>query len=1089
MSRPAAERGTLGEELYAVLLRDLARSPRNGDGKALALESEGDAFVLAVDTVLPADALPAFEAFVLELLPLWDDDTLPDLVRKLAEIYDALARDQDVQAAWLRIVDQRAGYVHDAAVVDTIERLAEFPRLRDLALFTTDLVLAHDGLDATGAEDPAEADHLRALLRSVRDTLREPADPTDRYRTSYLLGDLLLRPDARFAVPGAVTEPLLAVRLDPRGVVQANTASRLFSDADGDRLIDLTPDGTAFLSRTSRPFRVAPYGPPLESFALSEAGAVLRRDELGRALTDTEDFVYDYVDLNQTPLGYVIRRTPELIERGVILDTFEGLHGVLGPVVETDGAAHYSADTALLDVAEAALLALDYDAVETLLETGAALLRAHEDTLATLMVVFERNGDVAERYDAALAPNNTLVDDLLPYVYELAQEPGLLEDLATALRDPISREILPSIADLGAHWNPAIRPAPDGPYNSSVASCLGVYPVGSRERFDCLRSGDRSDIFVGEVDPRQPEGDENTSLAQRLMHLIHDGTDAPFEMYLEAATLFDANLTEVTAIGTILTIPDVAVAFFDSIAGNFCIIDHVEVDRILANETTAGIVRLAELLGVTTSDPDDIAQLMTDIIVLLSDNLGVHMDECPGPDQMLRFFNLPRYEMELGPFYARLASGTCNEGYLFQEHHADALFAAEATGSLDALYPVIKVFSDRGLTPLLADLIRDMYRHYPEPGAVYTRADGTPTDSLFTGIRSYEGAMVEIFGDPAMSDAIIEVVSVLQDLELTSGEDPVAALQGLLLNVLAPTPGLATRGGIATATRGDGSETEMTRFYLLSEAREALDAQLDEAPAAREAWERASEALTDLLLEVEEDADGRGVFVDRGAAALATAVLEHARTHFRRHRAEGDLSTLLTTDYLDELESLLTARGLYAAVQLIDEVRADPADQALFDELLLYLTEEDASTERAAISIAYAAILGTSDARSYPAIASFFAEVLDPDRRFAVEATADLPLPTHLAQLLQRAVELDEEGVAIDLLVRGIVPSAGVEAPFTVIGRVLRQINRVDAGSLEPVTTADLAALYAEIAAYIRDDRRGLERAFTLVQERNGAQR
>ena len=174
---------------------------------------------------------------------------------------------------------------------------------------------------------------------------------------------------------------------------------------------------------------------------------------------------------------------------------------------------------------------------------------------------------------------------------------------------------------------------------------------------------------------------------------------------------------------------------------------------------------------------------------------------------------------------------------------------------------------------------------------------------------------------------------------------------------------------------------------------------------------------------------------------------------------------------------------------MIRDVRANPADQALFDDLLLYLTEEDEAALRAGLSVVFDLILGTSDAAVYPEVAPLFASIIDPDRVFdepTIASTANLPLVTHLALVLREAVELDEEGVVIDLLARGLVPDASGETPMGVLGRVIRQINRAQPGSTESMTPADLEHLYGVLADFIRDDLEGAERVFILIDERKG---
>ena len=1094
MTRPDYERGTLGEEVYNQLYRDLLRSPENGVGKAAAIEAEREAFINAIDTLLPADEIPPFEEFMLELLPYYDDERIPDLVRKLAFIYDGVEENEGLRDAWVRTRQVRSGYQHETTDTDIIERIIAFPRLRELTLFTTDLILDHDGVDEHGQPDPSENDYFRRLMLSVRDELNAPADPADIHRNVALLADLLLRPDTRFA--GLTTpSPMWAVNLDPRGLVEASVSGQVllpfFTDADGDGLPDVDTDGR-FLDRDLNAFVVRPYGQPREVFHPVPSQGSVTRDELGRAFDENGQPMFNYLDLNHTSLGYVVRRAPELVERAVLVDTFSGLEGILGELDRSGEYPHYTTETPLLDVADAALRAIDFDTAPSLLTGLSMLLEGHTAEIATLIVTFDSYSGIGERYDAHTEPDNTLFDDLLPYLYEISQHKGLLDELVTVLQDPMTNRALLSLAELNGVYNDAIRPALDGPYNTAVAPCFEL-DGGSVERYDCIRNigeSERSEIYslTDQVDHTLPEGPGNTSLAQRTLHLIHDGTDGDFSMIIEEARIGDWDISELADLGALITIEGVSAAYFDSIAGNFCLEDQVNLDALHENALLELLVDLLDALGLVNND-EDLAKMVADLIVLLSDSLGVHLDPCPGPNQLLRFFNLPVYELNLGPVYLRLANGHCGAGYVYQEHHTDTLYAAEASGVTDGLYPLMKVLSDRGLAQLLAELIHDVYHHYPEYGANYRLADGTPEDFDESGLRSFEPVLIEVFEDERVAPAVQDLLAAIQSIEPTPEQGLVTALEGAVEHLFDETTGVTNRRGDDMTQQADGVLTPMTHFYLLMDAFDRVDLWID-GTESEDAWSRSADELVDLLLKTIEEPDGSGRFEDPGSPALATALTAHLGYQLQRKLTAGELHSALTDDYIEGIEEAITSRGFAAVVELVNDVRSDPADQELFDELMLYLTEEDEATIRMGATVLFDLLLGTTDRFAYPSVAPFFANLFDPDRQFAVDATADLAMVTHIAQVLREIVVIDEDEVAMDVIRRGfITPRNGDDAPLAVIGRVIRQINRVDAGSTEEVSSEDLRALCQAVADYIRDEHRGFERAFSLIQDRRGPQR
>jgi len=1087
MTRQEYERGTLGEELYKQLHRDLLRTEEDSDRKAAALEDEQEAFISAIDTMMPASAIPAVEDFVVELLPLYDDNRLPDLIRKLGFVYDDIVASEDLRRAWVRTTRVRAHYQNLDTDADPIARIIEYPRLRELTLFTMDLILDHDGLNNDGSENSAENDYIRRLLLSARDQLLDPADPREIHRTVAALTDMLLQSDPRFA--GAEEhKPLWAVQLDYRGLASPNRGDgglpAVFTDSNGDQLPDVDGAGR-FVNRDNGVFVIPPFGTPSEVLVPVSGQPALRRDAMGRALDQDEQPVFDYVDLNQTPLGFVIRRVPDLVDRGIVVDSMIGFEGLLGELDTTSqDYPHFTTETPILDLVHAGLNALAFDSVPDLLEGVSILLDEHTQALATLLVVMEANSGIGDRHNAHLEEDNAFFDDLAPYLYEISQHKGLLDELATALQDPMINNMLIAMIELNSSYNPAIRPPLDGPYNTQAAACFDL-DVGSQARFDCLRAVDDLEIFAGDVDHTLPEGTGNTSLAQRLMHLVHDGSGSPFHMIIEEATLFGVDISELADLGALLTIPDVAAAFFDSVAGNFCLVDHVNVDQLRANPLLNVLVELLDAIGLANND-GDLAQLVTDLIVALSDELGVHLDECPGPDQLIRFFNLPSYELSLLGADLRLANGFCTAGYEYQSHHADSLYAAEAAGAVDGLYPLLKVLSDRGLTPLFAELIRDLYRHYPGPEALYYHEDGTPEDLVYSNARSFEPVLNEFFEQGRLIDAIQDLLAALQAIELSNGGDIGTTLEDLLSHLFDSSIEIESLRGETSVQRGDGVLTSMTYFYLLTNALDRVDRWVN-GTEAEEAWERASEELMDLLLEVRELVDGSGIFADPGSPALVTVLSQHLASHLTRHRTDGRLIEELTVDYFDAVEESLTSRGFAAVIELMTDVRQNADDQALFDDFLLYLTEEDELAIRAGLSVMYDALVGTNDGFSYPAVAPFFGRIIDPERVFDVDATEDVPLVTHLAQVLNETMIVDVDGIGIDLIRRSVISATpGQDPPATVVGRVIRQINRLEPGSSELVSADDMASLYSKIAAYIRDDHRGLERAFEAVQTRGG---
>jgi hypothetical protein len=1089
MRRQAPERGTLGEEVYRIILRDLQRTADNAEDKSETLVTHRDELIWAIDTAAPEDDLEDIAELMLDLLPLYDDNLLPDMIRKVAFLYDDVVADERARRMWARSRRQRVGFTHPDVESGLIERIMSYPRLREFGLWNADLILDHDGIHEDGSPAPGEADYIYRLLSSIRDTMRDPSDPVDLNRNVVIVTEMLLQSDVRFDISEG-DRPMWAVRPDARGLANAGRGGdgglvSIFTDLDLDGLADIGADGS-FVGVSSREFVLRPYGAAFEQIEL-DRGVEINRDALGRGVDRNADLVYDYLDLNQTTLGFLMRRFSELVERGILTDLLWGTDGLMGALDTSGEYPHYTTETRLLDLIDGLFQIADFDELPALLEAISLILEHHEGTLATLLATTEHNGEIHDRWGTDMEPNNGMLDDLLPYLYEMAQHKGFLNDLLTALQNPVFIAYGQSSSTMLRAYNPYVDEALDGGYDRAVQPCIESYEIGTMERFECIRAVDSSRIFSGVVDPSLPEGPGNTSLHQRLMHLVYDGAGESVELKIVALDLFGGDVSDIVeGLAPLVVIDDVAAAFFDSIAGNFCLENSVNVEGIRENAALNALFDFAELLGLSDGD-DDIASLLADIFVYLSDNLGVHLDRCPTTAQLLRFFNLPAFDMELGPLYLRLSDPICGAGFVYADHHGDVLWAAEASGSVDALQPVVQVISDYGLTGLFVQMVGDLYRYFPDPGTVYLDSAGNPMDFAYMGARRIEPAMAEIFDERRLLEVIAELAGVIQGLELSDGVEPGDVVEALVVHLLEPEFGIRARDGRTVAERGDGIGTPMTRLYVLLTAFDDIDEAFEGDSESQDAWDRSSEALVDLLFEVIEGEDGRGRFADSGSAALITVLTRQLSDHTRRHQLRGDLHALLTEGYPEYFEELVTSRGFAALQEMLGDVRSNPEQQELLDDFLLYLTSDEETTARAGLSLLYALLLGTSDQIGYPGVASFYANLIDPDRRFDVETYDGLPLLTHGATVLRRVFELDDDEIGVALLRRALVPATGAEeAPFTILGRVIRQIHRTRPGEAGLVTAADLGHLYRRLTEYIRDDFRGMERAFSMIRDRYG---
>lgn len=477
-TRRVPERGTLGEEIYGLLARDYERdNPRQAQGFAL----ERDDFIYSVDHLLPPDELEYTQEFLVKLLPLQDDGTVPETTRKLAAAAGRLAEDEAALRS-LAAIGQRKGYVdlqHEEALV---RRIGRFPRYRELSRALIDLALSHDGRDEVGRPDARESDLLARLQAQLSKRLSEIEISEDAERDIVLLADLLMTEDPRFAT--GPTPAVEVVARDPRGVAQVKIAAPGAMPAP---FVDTSPrDGRAdvdalgrFVDEGGRPVELPPFG--------TEGP----RDTAGRAL-DGSTTIYQYVALEQTLLASLLRTSRDLIDREVPMKALRTFDVVLGE--RTVEGLYDQDDSPLLDLVHGLGAAADLRELPDLIDLLHILMDQHEATMMWMMLEAQDQFDIADSYPVSLRANHRMLSQTVNWAQKVLAVPGLAEDLIDALQDPAAAGLPQAGITLMSHKKERITPA--AVQNGTV--------------FDTL------------VDPARPDVRDNQSLQQRLFHLIYD---------------------------------------------------------------------------------------------------------------------------------------------------------------------------------------------------------------------------------------------------------------------------------------------------------------------------------------------------------------------------------------------------------------------------------------------------------------------------------------------------------------------------------------------------------------------------------------
>lgn len=482
-TRVVPVRGSLGEEIFTLFHTDMVREDaRRADG---FLEAR-DPFVDSIDHLFTPEEGLYTQEFLVRLLPLYDDGTLPASTRSVAEAMTRLLEDEAALRSLTAIL-QREGYVGRSHQEALLRRIAAYPEYRALTQAIIDLALKHDGLDAQGEPDEAEPAELRTLQVLLSDRLAELEISEDVERDIVLLADLLLSEDERLA---GTQGPVLIVRRDARGMARLNAgggavAGPFVDEAPQDGLPDIDPLGR-FVDGDGQAVHLPPFG----------AGA--SRDPEGRLLRSGAP-VFDYADLDRTLLASLLRDTRFVIEQQVPMKAVRTFDDVLGE--RTEEGTYEAFGNPLLDLLHATGQSLDTSALPDVLQLLTLLVRDHEPTLGWNLVELEAQLNIADRHPQTLKANNGLMEQLLNWVRKLLLVPGLAEDLVEILQGDAVAGVDEATVLMAAHKKGLISAA----------------------------DYDVNNVFVIPVDRTQADVPGNQSIMQRLLHLIKDTKGAQYQ--------------------------------------------------------------------------------------------------------------------------------------------------------------------------------------------------------------------------------------------------------------------------------------------------------------------------------------------------------------------------------------------------------------------------------------------------------------------------------------------------------------------------------------------------------------------------------
>ncbi len=989
--RNTPARGTLGEEVLRILKQDLDRLD---PPKGRALEREGARFVRGIDTLMPDDFLDALNAYLQAVLPLFDEQLLPRLVRQLAcRLEDLSAAEPALQALWWMNI--RSGYGEEKSGA-ILRRVLQWPELKSLLVHFAGLYLAHDGRDEQ-LEPSGEDDTLGRLLHELAGRMRRAEYDIVPGSTAEAVADFLLRQDARLSSG----EPQWLARTDLRGRVRAALDSQTgglrhpFVDADGDGLADIDERGD-FVDAAGAPLEVPP------PFAAD-----------GTRPAPDGYLLYLYADISESMLEALLRQLPKLIEDSPLLEVSTSrpvLFGEPGQRSDEQGSyLGYAPEGApAYALAHAVFSLLDYSRAPELLEALRVGLELREPEFARLVHELDAALDIADSYpELSLAEHHRLFDDLFARLDEVSQR-GYLAPMLASFSDPRALGLQRGFAAM----------------------------IRYRDHLDDLVPGGMQ--FALPTDFSAPDSIySNRSNLQKMMHLTRDCDGAEHRTEIIGFDVF--------------TIPDMLVFWLDS----------------AADSGTPG---------------EGLAYVPWYVVAAVTEFDSEH----PSAEQVNRFMN---HDHDI------LGNPVGREGREILNYNGEALLAMEVSGLLDALRPAITALAsrDRGEqrsgTKVLAGLLSAIHPHYSPnvPNA----------SSACAGLRSLEPMLLDVLDHTSLVDALVDFLGSLSGLSTPSGTvvlDELAAFVGYLLQ---PDPLLRRHDGGAEVLATDELTpvAPISRLYLLLDAMRMLRDAKKGRPEAEQALSRLSSSIYRRLLEPEESAGLYRVH-NREFWTFSLNLLDFLAGRLREHRQAGRLSEEIA-DLDQDVRDAVGGRMLPALFESLALIEQNEPLRGELDRLLLFLFDESAPPRWGKLRLSLAWLLQDAlvDRFTVPFLYQL-SDPLDPQasgRDYeALNGCRQTSIPNQLPSLLLQCLLRLSEKDGPDNVLGALLLNAGTLAaepdghPLHDFAEVIAAVHRSEPDATGERSPADYASILREVADYLLDERRGLEKLYQIVERRKG---
>jgi hypothetical protein len=1032
--------------------RDMCRTGQNPPPQPYpaveALAADRAPIIASVDTTFPDADLESLQAYLTsnEFLATYDDGKAEASIERLAALFDVMADDPDFAPAFARL-EGRPGYRPIGPALGALRSVVDWDGFEEM------LLVLIDAIAPGGAAHGEFLSFQRAIARELADSQPAPdrgmPDRTLDLSLSLLLGESPL-------LGTGTPRPL--VRRDLRGLayVAADPATgdlpEPFADVDGDGWADADSYGR-FVDDTGAPLFDSvppPFATPYQ------ADTAVARDAAGRALTFAGGpEVYDYVDLDRTVLGALVREGHTLFDplRGTALDLLRGASAILGPRLltshtYTDGSAieYRGYDTSaspLLEMLYGFLLLFTDPNIDDTLGLAKNFLVNHEPEASRLIEAMVDLADAGDGYpDAKLRDSSALYDDLIPVVNEILQVPGLAEDLLQALEDPAVRNLDDRFREFMTYKDQL-------DYDPDTQQIVGS--------------------LATPVDRSQPDSNWNRSLLQRLVHLIADSSGVTM-CNKEGAVIRDPLIGVVLATYSaceMLQIDDLAVFYAQSIAYQKDAFGNVVYDsRGLPVPKAVLPLDIGWLDSIVTDD------------LMESESTITGFRRHPTPEALNRVLFL-----DPSPAFIQdtMDPAVCKDGDRYIDAHSGTLPVWELNGFYDQIRPLIQAFADHNAESLFVDILVTVHMHYPSEDSIQHQ-DVNPSGHGYakqSDIHAWEPFLIHILDDMDFWSALTETAATLASTPTPSGKGARAALVDAGRYLFGPRPGLTKRLGGSTTTTGDGrTVSTLSPWYVLADAYALKRTRVEEAGGEGDAWERSVGQVVDSLVRGEQ-AGPTWRFRNPRFRGVSAAMVDFLRARIAAHRAAGDLDGWAKQELPNRTEELMSGPVFAGAADFILSLQAAPAARAALEELQVYLASElvyDEAFQTALTVVADLMQLYQDDPDVVP-VARVLGRAMDPD--FGL-------VDSHLL-FTQEARHADTGGV-LHRLLRNLLTE--IEPGRTALSQIVDSVCEVQrtnpyAERGRPMSAEDFRSTFRAASDFLFDERRSLNSFIQIVANRH----